>query len=78
MKSYRISDIRAIYERLQPDGHFFDYKTLKFFGDTSKNFGVCKINADGLVEFYRKKPVKHGLTGSWMFCPRTGKINTVH
>ena len=63
--------------------HFFDRKTLAFFGDTMKNYGIratkirCHYDNDGeyvdggcdayVWELYRKKPVKHGLTSSAYF-----------
>ena len=65
------SELKYLYEEANPTGHFFDRKTMKFFGDTMKNFGVTKVKlksksypgldlVDGYV-LYRKKPVKHGL-----------------
>jgi len=48
--------------------YFFTRDTMKFFGDTMKNYGVCSttiINTQGenveVWKLYRKKPVKHGL-----------------
>ena len=65
------SELKYLYETSNPDGHFFTRKTMKFFGDTMRNFGVTKTKLkdrrfpesptiDGYV-LYRKKPVKHGL-----------------
>ena len=34
------SELKALYYRGNPDGHFFDRKTMTFFGDTMRNFGV--------------------------------------
>jgi hypothetical protein len=57
---------------------FFDYRTMRFFGDTMKNFGVRKVtiatpSVDALevYELYRKRPVKMGLEGSSFFDTKT-------
>lgn len=49
--------------------HFFERATMKFFGDTMRNYGVrsavvCdNLDDEHLVwELYRKRPVKHGLS----------------
>jgi hypothetical protein len=56
--------------------NFFDRKSLAFFGDTMRNYGVrstpCLVyTPSGDVvkcwELYRKKPVKHGLCSSAYF-----------
>ena len=47
----------------QTGSYFFSPKTMKFFGDTRKNYRLSTVNIDG-KEYYklsRKKPVKHGL-----------------
>lgn len=59
------SELKHQYESKHPDGHFFDRKTLKFFGDTMKNYG-CR-DAGSHWELYRKRPVKHGVNGSHYF-----------
>lgn len=45
--------------------YFFVAKTMKFFGDTMRNYGVR--DAGDSWELYRKKPVKHGLNKSMYF-----------
>ena len=52
----RPSDIRANYD---PRGHFFDRKTMRFFGDTMASFGVYTDDSGNRV-MYRKKTVKGG------------------
>lgn len=49
--------------------HFFDRKTMKFFGDTMANYGVRSAEKNGVEcwELYRKRPVKHGLDHSSFF-----------
>ena len=52
-----------------PNSHFFDRKTMKFFGDTMKNYGVRKTEIEGTAvwELYRKKPVRRGIKSSAFF-----------
>jgi len=68
------SELKALYCRHCPGGHFFDRKTMKFFGDTMANFavrdvgrvksgygkGAKKVEA---VVLYRKRPNRGGLHG---------------
>ena len=63
------SELKANYLEHNPDGHFFDRSTMKFFGDTMKNYGVRKIESNGVQywELYRKRPVKHGVIKSVYF-----------
>lgn len=58
------SDIKYFYETRNPEGHFFDRETMRFFEDTMSNFGVAWDN-EGYRILTRKKPVKHGLQGAW-------------
>lgn len=60
------SQLKLLYQTHNPNGHFFDRKTLKFFGDTMKNYGVCD-GPDNTWELYRKRPVKHGVRKSAYF-----------
>jgi hypothetical protein len=68
------SKLKYLYEKNNPDGHFFDRATMRFFGDTMRNFGVADggkmktLTDDGIVEvevwdLYRKKPVNGGMHG---------------
>lgn len=72
------SNLKYLYEINNPDGHFFDRQTMKFFGDTMANFGcrrttiALELWAGGAQdvscwELYRKRPVKHGLQSSHYF-----------
>jgi hypothetical protein len=69
-----VFDLRHLYECNNPDRHFFDRDTMRFFGDTMSNFGVrdggevktitaCGIETVDVWELYRKHPVKSGLHG---------------
>jgi hypothetical protein len=71
-----VSELKYLYEKNNPSGHFFDRSTMRFFGDTMRNFGVSdggKIKTlaeNGMEEvevwrLYRRRPVKCGLHG---FC----------
>ena len=80
------SDLKYLYEQSNPDGHFFDRKTMKFFGDRMKNYGVRKVRLqsenrpdevfDG-YELYRRKPVKDGLQTSAFFNEDGGQVHCV-
>ena len=68
------SELKARIESADRESYFFTRKTMKFFGDTMKNYGVRQTiirtrNADALPvwELYRKRPVKHGLKKSAYF-----------
>jgi len=49
-----VQDIKNQYD---PNGHFFDSKTMKFFRDTMKSFGV--FTHEGERVLYRKKGRPH-------------------
>lgn len=71
------------YKVQDTESHFFDRKTMRFFGDSMRNYGVrsASIVSDyddagnyapngfpvEVWELYRKKPVKHGLRDSAYF-----------
>jgi hypothetical protein len=70
------SGLKYLYERNNPEGHFFDRAAMRFFGDTMRNFGVRDagevktVTVNGVEsvevwELYRKRPVECGLHG---FC----------
>lgn len=77
------SDLRDFIESTGRDSHFFDRKTMRFFGDTMKNYGVSKVtirvsyDKDGNYieegeqieawELFRRRAVKHGLHDSRFF-----------
>ena len=71
----RPSELKAIYQKMNPDGHYFDRKTMRFFGDTMANYRLYTtevVDKDmgqlGFVyELARAKPVKHGLQRSHYF-----------
>ncbi|MBW2569701.1 MAG: hypothetical protein JRE47_10125 [Deltaproteobacteria bacterium] len=72
------SELKSLTYETEP--HFFTRDTMKFFGDTMRNYGVCKTAVDTptsknvpVWELYRRKPVKHGLWSSAYFDRKTFK-----
>lgn len=68
------SELKYEVENSGSNPYFFTRKTMKFFGDTMRNYGVrsAKITShteDNIEvwELYRRKPVKHGLQSSTHF-----------
>lgn len=68
------SELKYHVESTGREAHFFTRKTMKFFGDTMRNYGVRRTTIDTWTEdgvevweLYRKRPVKHGLTASAYF-----------
>lgn len=59
------SELKAKIELSGQEPYFFTRKTMSFFGDTMKNYGVR--DAEDCWELYRKHPVKHGLQNSVYF-----------
>jgi hypothetical protein len=69
--------LKRLYERNNPNGHFFDRETMRFFGDTMRNFGVRdagerlvvspgaarKKEMVDLCLLYRKRPTKRNMRG---------------
>lgn len=77
------SDLKQAVEQRGEEAFFFTRKTMSFFGDTMRNYGVRQAwivtnreemgrgvtqESEKLVyELYRKHPVKHGLKDSAYF-----------
>ena len=63
------SELKYRVEQSGKNPHFFTRKTMKFFGDTMKNYGcrAATLNSVECWELYRKRPVKHGLQKSHFF-----------
>jgi hypothetical protein len=68
------SRLKDLYCWNNPEGHFFDRNTMRFFGDTMRNFGVrdygslTAMERGGIAEIdvwelYRKRPVAGGMYG---------------
>lgn len=59
------SQLKYNHELYNGGSYFFSRDTMKFFGDTMRNYGV---KDRGLYyELYRKSHVKHGLRNSAYF-----------
>ena len=67
------SDLKAFVD--ETGSHFFDRKTMRFFGDTMANFRLRKVEINGkeVFELSRKKPVKNGLNSVYYFDAETFK-----
>lgn len=71
------SELKYQVEQAGHEPHFFARSTMKFFGDTMRNYGVrqATINKAGQAiecwELYRKQAVKHGLNTSAYFNKKT-------
>ena len=63
------TQLKRHVEKAGHESYFFSRETMKFFGDTMKNYGVR--DAGNCWELYRKKPVKYGLTKSAYFTKGT-------
>ncbi len=63
------SQLKYHYEKNNPGGLFFTRGTMKFFGDTMRNYG-CYESENAWV-LWRKRPVKNGLRSDATFCKRT-------
>jgi hypothetical protein len=63
------------YYEMKVKGYYFTRSTMRFFGDTMKNYGVRskRVNIGGVwcYELYRRKPVKGGLWNSAYFNAET-------
>lgn len=74
------SDLKYMVEQSNKEPYFFTRKTMRFFGDTMRNYGVRKrylttnyYEKLPVYELYRRKPVKHGLQASAYFNCETFK-----
>ena len=68
------SELKDLHEQAQPKSYFFTRDTMRFFGDTMKNYGVRRAVASTWTrknvpawELYRKSPVSGGLCNSHFF-----------
>lgn len=69
------SDLKYAVEQSGNEPFFFTRETMKFFGDTMRNYGIrhLTINDQPVIELYRRKSVKHGLKESAYFDAETFK-----
>jgi hypothetical protein len=73
------SELKARIQSNNEESHFFDHKTMRFFGDSMRNFGVrgpltMKTHSGELVqvyELYRRRAVKNGNRSSFYFNAET-------
>jgi hypothetical protein len=73
------SELKSKHLENVPQSCFFKRRTMAFFGDTMKNYGVTgpqqvHTHSGEVVqafELYRKRPVRHNLQSSAYFCSTT-------
>lgn len=80
MKIKTASDLKFHVEQAGESPHFFSRDSMKFFGDTMRNYGVrgpftipTYSGNVSVYELFRRRPVKHGLHESAYFCAETFK-----
>lgn len=67
------SELKSKITQTGEQPYFFSRETMRFFGDTMANFGCRQATRAGVPvwELYRKRPVRHGLQGSFYFDQQT-------
>lgn len=72
------SELKSHVEQSETESYFFTRDSMRFFGDTMKNYGVraAEVETYGSKivqcwELYRKRPVKHGNQQSAYFDKET-------
>jgi hypothetical protein len=71
MKIRTPSDLKYWQAKLGVETYFFTRDTMRFFGDTMRNYGIK--NHGKVIELLRKRPVKHGMIASAYFYADTIK-----
>jgi len=66
------SELKYKYEANNPHGFFFTRETMRFFGDTMRNYGV--VTHKDSYELHRKTPVNGGLRSSRFFSKNNFKL----
>ena len=76
---FSASELKYRYEE-NGGKNFFTRGTMRFFGDTMRNYGVrlVKIGDRELYELFRRKPVNGGLFSSTYFDSQTYKIVSIY
>jgi len=64
-------ELKRLVENSGNERYFFTRKTMRFFGDTMRNYGVR--DGGNVWILYRRKAVKHGLKESAYFDKTTLK-----
>jgi len=81
MKRYTIWEIKRIYQRKNPDGHYFDRDTLRFFGQILGDFRVKHIDKRVFIYCWKCNSVynkwKSPGTSLAEFFPESGTINGI-
>lgn len=69
------SRLKQEIQKAGTESYFFTRESMKFFGDTMKNYGCRSATVGGVEcwELWRKRPVKNGIQSSTYFCKKTLK-----
>ena len=70
------SELKYQVEQHNPESFFFTRKTMRFHGDTMRNYGVCSFG--DCWELFRRTAVKHGAVKSAYFNKVTFKLDLSH
>ncbi len=70
------SDLRYAVEEAGHAPAFFTRDSMRFFGDTMRNYGVRRVTVTTIMgdapteayELYRRQPVRNGMDASAFFC----------
>lgn len=83
MKIATASDLKYAVENAGHEPYFFTRCSMKFFGDTMKNYGIRQpreiVTGSGetvrAYELVRRRPVKHGLqTSAWFHAETFARV----
>ena len=66
------SELKYQHEQANPGSHYFTRRTMHFFCDTMRNYGVREYDAN-TWELYRKRATALGIRSSAYFDRRTFK-----
>lgn len=77
-----VYELKRRYQRAEPEGYFFDRKTMAFFGDTMKNYGVKMVLVNDLdtgesfkcYALYRKAKTPKGAGSHTTYFSKDGYI----
>jgi len=64
-------ELKRLVESSGNERYFFTRETMRFFGDTMRNYGIR--DGGNVWELYRRKPVKHKRKDSTYFDKTTLK-----
>ena len=63
----KASELKALHMQNAPGGHFFAHKTMQYFGDTMRNFGVKKQESGEWLLFRKRKTRENAAGTGYLF-----------